>query len=240
MTPLAVTPLTGVPQIAAGDDLGALLAAAIELLPADVVVVAQKVVSKAEGRVVDLAGVEPSDEAIAIAGADEDPRYIEVVLRETVRVVRRRGSLLICQTRHGFVCASAGVDRSNASRPDQAILLPVDPDASARGIRDALPVGVAVIVSDSFGRPFRQAICGVAIGCAGIAAVDDRIGAPDDAGRPFAGTTVHVADELAAIADHVMGPAGGIPAVRIRGARFRPDEGGVAATVMPSGRDLFA
>ena len=119
------------------------------------------------------------------------------------------------------------------------VLLPLDPDASAERLRAALPEGVAVLVSDSFGRPFRQGITGVAIGCAGLEPLDDRIGRPDDAGRPFAGTVVHVADELAAIADHVMGPAGGVPAVRIRGARAVAGGSGAAATTMPADRDLF-
>ena len=162
-----------------------------------------------------------------------------MVLRESVRIVRRRGSLLICETRHGLVCASAGVDRSNAPGADLVVLLPLDPDASAERIRAALPAGVAVLVSDSFGRPFRQGISGIAIGCAGIEPLDDRVGRPDDAGRPFAGTVVHVADELAAVADHVMGPAGGVPAVRIRGARVTAGGDGAAATAMPAERDLF-
>jgi coenzyme F420-0:L-glutamate ligase/coenzyme F420-1:gamma-L-glutamate ligase len=239
MTDLVVTPIAGLPEIAAGDDIGALVRGAIDLQPGDVVVVAQKVVSKAEGRLLDLATVEPRAEAVAIASEGEDPRYVEVVLRESVRIVRRRGSLLICETRHGLVCASAGVDRSNAPQRDLVVLLPLDPDASAERIRAALPDGVAVLVSDSFGRPFRQGISGVAIGCAGIEPLDDRLGQPDDAGRPFAGTIVHVADELAAIADHVMGPAGGVPAVRIRGARAVVGGSGAAATAMPSDRDLF-
>jgi coenzyme F420-0:L-glutamate ligase/coenzyme F420-1:gamma-L-glutamate ligase len=239
MTDLVVTPVEGLPQVAAGDDLGALIAGAIQLTAGDIVVVAQKIVSKAEGRVLDLAGVEPRAEAVAIAGADEDPRFVEVVLRETVRVVRRRGSLLICETRHGLVCASAGVDRSNAPDAGRVVLLPLDPDASAERLRAALPAGVAVLVSDSFGRPFRLGITGVAIGCAGLEPLDDRVGTPDDDGRPFAGTIVHVADELAAIADHVMGPAGGVPAVRIRGARVVAGSTTAAATAMPADRDLF-
>ncbi|MDX6376137.1 MAG: coenzyme F420-0:L-glutamate ligase / coenzyme F420:gamma-L-glutamate ligase [Gaiellaceae bacterium] len=239
MTELVVTPVGGLPPIGAGDDLGALIGGAIELVAGDVVVVAQKVVSKAEGRVLDLATVQPRAEAVEIAGAQEDPRFVEVVLRESVRVVRRRGSLLICETRHGLVCASAGVDRSNAPGADLVVLLPLDPDASAERLRAALPDGVAVLVSDSLGRPFRLGITGVAIGSAGIEPLDDRIGRPDDAGRPFAGTIVHVADELAAIADHVMGPAGGVPAVRIRGARVTGGGKGAAATAMPADRDLF-
>jgi coenzyme F420-0:L-glutamate ligase / coenzyme F420-1:gamma-L-glutamate ligase len=239
MTDVVVTPVTGLPELRAGDDVGALVAGAVELVAGDVVVVAQKAVSKAEGRVLDLATVEPRPEAVEIAGGEEDPRFVEVVLREAARIVRRRGSLLICETRHGLVCASAGVDRSNAPGSDQVVLLPLDPDASAARIRAALPEGVGVIVSDSFGRPFRQGIAGVAIGVAGILPVDDRLGAPDDRGRPFEGTVVHVADELAAIADHVMGPAGGVPAVRIRGARVAVGDAGAATTVMPVERDLF-
>lgn len=239
MTDLVVTPIAGLPPIGPGDDLGALIRGAIELVPGDVVVVAQKAVSKAEGRVLDLATVQPRDQAVEIAGATEDPRFVEVVLRESVRIVRRRGSLLICETRHGLVCASAGVDRSNAPGADLVVLLPLDPDASAERIRGTLPAGVAVLVTDSLGRPFRQGITGVAIGSAGIEPLDDRIGEPDDAGRPFAGTVVHVADELAAIADHVMGPAGGVPAVRIRGARVTGGETGAAETAMPGARDLF-
>jgi coenzyme F420-0:L-glutamate ligase/coenzyme F420-1:gamma-L-glutamate ligase len=239
MTELVVTPVAGLPELRAGDDLGALLAGAVELAAGDVVVVAQKAVSKCEGRVLDLGDVAPRPEAVEIAGAGEDPRFIEVVLQEAARIVRRRGSLLICETRHGLVCASAGVDRSNAPGTDQVVLLPLDPDASAARIRAALPEGVAVIVTDSFGRPFRQGIAGIAIGVAGMVPVDDRLGTPDDRGRPFEGTVVHVADELAAIADHVMGPAGGVPAVRIRGARIAPGEGGAAQTVMPAERDLF-
>ena len=239
MSDLVVTPIEGLPEIADGDDLGALIGGAIELAAGDVVVVAQKVVSKAEGRVVDLGAVEPRAEAVEIAGGVEDPRFVEVVLRESVRIVRQRGSLLICETRHGLVCASAGVDRSNAPHADRVVLLPLDPDASAERIRAGLPGGVAVLVSDSFGRPFRLGIGGVAIGCAGIDPLDDRVGQPDDGGRPFAGTIVHVADQLAAIADHVMGPAGGVAAVRIRGARITAGGSGAAATAMPADRDLF-
>ncbi len=239
MTDLVVTPIAGLPEIVAGDDLGALIGGAIDLAAGDVVVIAQKVVSKSEGRVLDLATVDAGPEAVAIAGGAEDPRFVEVVLRETVRIVRQRGSLLICETRHGLVCASAGVDRSNAPDADRVVLLPLDPDGSAERIRAALPAGVAVLVSDSFGRPFRQGITGVAIGCAGIAPLDDRVGTPDDAGRAFAGTMVHVADELAAIADHVMGPAGGVPAVRIRGARTVAGDTAAASTAMPADRDLF-
>jgi coenzyme F420-0:L-glutamate ligase/coenzyme F420-1:gamma-L-glutamate ligase len=236
---IAIIPVDGLPEVEAGDDLAALLAAAVAFVPGDVLVVAQKVVSKAEGRIVALADVVPSDEAVAIAGDEEDPRYIELVLRESRRIVRRRGALLICETHHGYVCASAGVDRSNAGAGDRAILLPLDPDASARALRSALGGDVAVIVSDSFGRPFRQGIAGVAIGCAGLDPVVSHIGTPDDGGRAFAGTTVHVADELAAAADLVIGPMGRVPAAVIRGYRYRGGDGAAASTVMPPARDLF-
>jgi coenzyme F420-0:L-glutamate ligase/coenzyme F420-1:gamma-L-glutamate ligase len=198
------------------------------------------VVSKVEGREVDLAGVDPRPEAVEIAGPDGDPRVIELVLREASRIVRRRGSLIIAETRHGFICAAAGVDRSNTSRPDTAILLPEDPDASARRLRDGLGADVAVIVSDSFGRPFRLGITGVALGCAGLEPLVSHLGEPDDRGRPFEATVVHVADELAAAADLVIGPAGGVPAAIIRGYGWRRGDGAAAATVMPPERDLFA
>ncbi len=235
---ITILPVTGLPEVCVGDDVAALVGGAVELFPGDVLVVAQKVVSKAEGRCVVLADVVASAEALAIAGGTEDPRYVEVVLRESRRIVRRRGALLICETHHGFVCASAGVDRSNAGGGDLAILLPRDPDASARGIRTALG-DVAVIISDSFGRPFRQGIAGVAIGCAGLEPVVSHIGTPDDGGRAFAGTTVHVADELAAAADLVIGPMGRVPAAVIRGYRYRAGDGEARRTVMPIERDLF-
>ena len=229
----------GLGEVVAGDDLAALLRAAFRFADGDVLVVAHKVVSKAEGRVVALADVVPSDQAREIAGTEEDPRFIELVLRESRRVVRRRGALLICETHHGFVCASAGVDRSNSGGPDRAVLLPLDPDASASQIRDALGADVAVVIADSFGRPFRQGICGVAIGCAGIEPVRSWIGLPDDDGRAFAGTAVHVADELAAAADLLLAAAGRTPAAVIRGLNFARGDERAADAVMPVQRDLF-
>ncbi len=236
---IEILPVTGLPALAPGDDLVALIRAAAELRDGDVVVVAQKAVSKVEGREVSLAGIEPRPEAVSIAGGEVDPRVVELVLRESRRVVRRRGSLVIAETRHGFVCAAAGVDRSNASAAETAILLPEDPDASARRLRAGLGEGVAVVISDSFGRPFRQGITGVAVGSAGLAPLVSHVGAPDDRGRPFEATIVHVADELAAAADLVIGPAGGVPAAIVRGYRWLAGSAGAAETVMPADRDLF-
>jgi coenzyme F420-0:L-glutamate ligase/coenzyme F420-1:gamma-L-glutamate ligase len=237
---IEIHPVRGLPALRPGDDLAAILRAAAGLRDGDVLVVAQKAVSKVEGREVSLAGVEPRPEAVEIAGADADPRVVEIVLREARRIVRRRGSLVIAETRHGFICAAAGVDRSNASGADRAILLPEDPDASAARLRAALGSDVAVVISDSFGRPFRQGITGVAVGCAGLEPLISHIGLPDDRGRPFEATVVHVADELAAAADLVIGPSGGVPAAVIRGYRWQPGAVGAADTVMPPERDLFS
>jgi len=190
---IRLVPLPIVERIQPGDDLVALLAAAVvaageELQSGDVLVVAQKPISKAEGRIVDLADVEPSAEALAIAAEDDgDARVVEVILRESVEVVRRRGSFIIGRTAHGHVCGSAGVDRSNQNVPDQVTLLPVDPDESAQRLHDGLHAmtgaTVAVVISDSFGRPFRRGTVGVAIGAAGFAPVVEHAGRLDDAGR---------------------------------------------------------
>ena len=236
---ICILPVLGLPRLAQGDDLAGLIRGAIELQDGDVVVVAQKAVSKCEGREVSLLGVEPSAEALAYAEADEDPRVIELILRESVRVVRRRGSFLVCETRHGFVCASAGVDRSNTSGDDRAILLPVDPDASARALRTAFALDLAVVVSDSFGRPFRTGTTGVAVGCAGLEPVTSYTGSADDRGRILQGTEVHLADQLASAAELAMGPFGGVPAAVIRGVRWASGGRGARETVIPAERDLF-
>jgi coenzyme F420-0:L-glutamate ligase / coenzyme F420-1:gamma-L-glutamate ligase len=236
-----VIPVTGIPEITEGDDLAACIAGAAELEDGDIVVVAQKVVSKAEGRVVRLADVEPSAEAEAIAD-DHDPRHVEVVLREAARIVRRRGDLLIAQTRHGFVCASAGVDASNAPEPGALVLLPVDPDASAARLRGRLHEltgrRVAVLVTDSFGRPWRQGTTDVAIGASGLPVLVDLRGERDRAGYELRATTIAVADELAGAAELVMRKTAGIPAAIIRGLELE-DEGAARELVMPAERDLF-
>ena len=201
----------------------------------DVLVVAQKAVSKVEGRVVALADIEPSEEARAHAG-DGDPRHVEVILRETARVVRSRPPLVIAETRHGFVCASAGVDASNAPGADTVVLLPVDPDASARALHERL--GVAVIVSDSFGRPFRHGTTDVAIGVAGLPPLLDLRGTRDRSGYELKTTQIAVADEIAGAAELVMGKAAGIPAAIVRGLQLEGD-GSARELVMPPDRDLF-
>jgi coenzyme F420-0:L-glutamate ligase / coenzyme F420-1:gamma-L-glutamate ligase len=241
MRELRVIPVEGIPEVREGDDLAGLVAAAAELEDGDVVVVAQKVVSKAEGRVVRLAEIDPSPEAEA-GGDDHDPRQIEVVLREAARIVRRRGGLVIAQTQHGFVCASAGVDASNAPEPDTVVLLPVDPDASAARLRSRLREltgrSVGVIVTDSFGRPWRQGTTDVAIGAAGLRVVIDLRGQPDGAGREMRSTIIAVADEIAGAAELVMGKTAGVPAAIVRGLDLQ-GEGTARDLVMPADRDLF-
>jgi coenzyme F420-0:L-glutamate ligase/coenzyme F420-1:gamma-L-glutamate ligase len=240
---ISIVPVEGVPEIGEGTDLGALIAGRANLEDGDIVVVAQKVVSKAEGRVVRLEDVEASEGARVVAGNWCDPRESEVILRETKRVVRARNSLVIAETAHGFVCASAGVDHSNTAEPGTVVLLPLDPDASARHIRDAIRARtgrtVAVIVTDSFGRPFRRGTTDVAIGVAGLAPLIDLRGTTDRAGSTLRSTQVAAADEIAAAANLVRtSKADGIPVVIVRGARFSGD-GTAAELVMPAERDLF-
>ena len=236
---ITVLPLEGIPEIEEGDDLAGLLADAAGRMggfeTGDVLVVAQKAVSKVEGRVIALADIEPSEEARAHA-EDGDPRHVEVILRETARVVRSRPPLIIAETRHGFVCASAGVDASNAPGPDTVVLLPVDPDASARALHERL--GVAVIVSDSFGRPFRHGTTDVAIGVAGLPPLRDLRGTRDRSGYELKTTQIAVADEIAGAAELVMGKAAGIPAAIVRGLQLEGD-GSARELVMPPDRDLF-
>jgi coenzyme F420-0:L-glutamate ligase/coenzyme F420-1:gamma-L-glutamate ligase len=243
---IAVIGLRGLPELTPGDDLGGLLVAAAArsaggLRDGDVVCVAQKAVSKVEGRSVALASVEPSPRAREIAADEADPRMIELILRESARIVRRRGAFLICETHHGFVCAAAGVDRSNAGGGDMAVLLPLDPDASAQRLRAAFAAAadVGVIVTDSFGRPFRLGTTGVAVGCAGLAPVRVHTGERDDAGRVLQGTELHVADQIASAAELVLGPFGGVPAAVVRGLAYERPGAGARAGLMPPERDLF-
>jgi coenzyme F420-0:L-glutamate ligase/coenzyme F420-1:gamma-L-glutamate ligase len=232
---VTVIPVEGIPEVREGDDLAALIRAAADLDDGDILVVAQKIVSKAEGRVVRLDDVEPSGEAEELA-ADGDPRELEVILGEAARLVRTRPPLVIAETRHGFVCASAGVDHSNAPESGTLVLLPLDPDASARRLADEL--GVAVIVSDSFGRPFRQGTTDVAIGVAGLTPLLDLRGARDSTGYELRTTMIAVADEIAGAAELVMRKTAGIPAAIVRGLDFR-GEGHARDLVMPAERDLF-
>ena len=238
---IEIRPVGGLPEIREGNDLAALIAERAELRDGDVLVVAQKAVSKAEGRVVRLADVEPSDDARALA-AGEDPRRLEVILREAVRIVRTRPPLVIAETRHGFVCASAGVDASNAPEPEAVVLLPEDPDASAARLRERLReltgAELGVIVSDSFGRAWRQGTTDVAIGVSGVRPLLDLKGERDRAGYELHATVIAVADELASAAELVMGKTAGVPAAVIRGYEARGD-GSARDLVMPPERDLF-
>jgi coenzyme F420-0:L-glutamate ligase/coenzyme F420-1:gamma-L-glutamate ligase len=242
---LRVVPLRGLPELEEGDDLAGLLVDAAERVGGfeedDVLVVAQKAVSKVEGRVVDLTEVEPSPRARELAG-DADPRRLEVILREAREVVRSRPPLVIAETRHGFVCASAGVDASNAKGPDTLVLLPLDPDVSAAALRTAIAeragARIGVIVSDSFGRAWRLGTTDVALGVSGLAPLLDLGGERDSSGYELHATQIAVADEIAGAAQLVMGKTDGVPAAIVRGLRIGGDGSG-QDLVMPRGRDLF-
>jgi coenzyme F420-0:L-glutamate ligase/coenzyme F420-1:gamma-L-glutamate ligase len=237
-----VFPVTGLPEIREGDDLAALVVQRETLEDGDVLVVAQKAVSKVEGRVVRLEDVEPSPRALELAVDGEDPRRTEVILREAVEIVRIRPPLLIVETRHGFICASAGVDASNAPEPGTLVLLPLDPDGSAARIRERVReltgTSVGVIVSDSFGRPWRQGTTDVALGAAGIRVMEDLRGTRDRIGYELKSTQIAIADELASAAQLVMGKADGNPVAVVRGLDV-VGEGAAKELVMPADRDLF-
>lgn len=240
---ISIIPVYGLPEIRADDDLAALVLEHAELKDGDILVLAQKGVSKAEGRIVHLAGIEASETAVRIAADERDPREIEVILGEAKRIVRERGPLVITETQHGFICASAGVDHSNAPEPGTLVLLPVDPDASARRIRDRVleltGLTVGVVITDSFGRPFRQGTTDVAIGIAGIPAIIDLRGTKDRIGYELRASRTAIADEIAAASDLVRGKAEGVPAVIIRGLRLE-GEGTAQEIVIEPELDLFA
>jgi coenzyme F420-0:L-glutamate ligase / coenzyme F420-1:gamma-L-glutamate ligase len=241
---LRVIPLRGIPELEEGNDLAALIVEAAHVTGfehGDVLVVAQKAVSKVEGRVVHVSGIEPSQRALELAG-ETDPRRIEVILREAREVVRARPPLVIAETAHGFVCASAGVDASNAKGPDTLVLLPLDPDASAARLRERIAEltgrEVGVIVSDSFGRAWRRGTSDVALGVSGIPAILDLDGQLDSMGYELHATQIAVADEIAGAAQLVMGKTDGIPAALVRGLRL--DGKGLGRDLlMPQERDLF-
>jgi coenzyme F420-0:L-glutamate ligase/coenzyme F420-1:gamma-L-glutamate ligase len=243
VTGLSVLPVDGIPELVEGDDLAAMILERIELEDDDVVVVAQKAISKIEGRVIRLEGIDPSEQAIEIAGTDgEAARRIEVILREAKRVVRVRAPLVICETRHGFICASAGVDASNAPEPGTLVLLPLDPDGSAAKLRNELQAGsgreLGVIVTDSFGRPWRQGTTDVAIGAAGVVVLQDLQGEYDPIGYELHATVIAIADEIAAAAQLVSGKLGRLPVTIVRGLDVRGD--GLATDIpIPPERDLF-
>jgi coenzyme F420-0:L-glutamate ligase/coenzyme F420-1:gamma-L-glutamate ligase len=240
---ISIIPVHGLPEIRQGDDLAALVVEHAELRDADVLVLAQKGVSKTEGRIVHLDGIEPSENAVRIAADERDPREIEVILGEAKRIVRERGPLVITETRHGFICASAGVDHSNAPEPGTLVLLPLDPDASARRIRDRLHEltgrTVGVVITDSFGRPFRQGTTDVAIGIAGIPAILDLRGTKDRIGYELRASRTAIADQIASAADLVRGKADGVPAVIVRGLQLEGD-GSASEIVIEPELDLFA
>lgn len=249
MARLELFGVVGLPEIRAGDDLGAMVhdaarADGVELADGDIVVVTSKIVSKAEGCAVDLADVRPSAFAVSWGERwDKDPRVVEVVLRESARIVRQLGPVLITETRHGFICANSGVDQSSSGARDRVLTLPADPDSSARSIRErcrALGVDVAVVVSDTFGRPWREGQTDVAIGIAGLHPLRSYIGETDPHGHEFQVQELCVADELAAAAELVKGNTSRIPVSVVRGYDWEPDEGATMAPVLrdPS-RDLF-
>lgn len=241
---IELIPVQGMPEVGPGDDLSALLAERAELLDRDILVVAQKAVSKAEGRLVKLSEVEAGERALELAARlpGADARHVQVVLDESVRVVRAE-RVIISETRHGFVCANAGVDHSNLPDPDLLCLLPEDPDASAQRLRERLReltgMELGVIVSDTFGRAWRMGIVNVALGVAGVAAALDLRGKPDDFGRELTATVIAIADELAAAAELVMGKTDRVPAVIVRG--YAPDApaGTGRELVRPAELDLF-
>jgi coenzyme F420-0:L-glutamate ligase/coenzyme F420-1:gamma-L-glutamate ligase len=241
-----VIALQGVPELHAGDDLGRMLHEAAArvggLERGDVVVVAQKAVSKVEDRVVELVDATPSERAIELAGDDGDPRQLEWILRESRDVLRSRPPLVIVETLHGFVCASAGVDASNAKGEGTVVLLPVDPDASAQRLRERIGqlagVDVGVVVSDSFGRAWRQGTTDVALGVAGLVPIRELIGVVDPSGYELSATRIAVADEIAGAAELVMGKTRGVPAAIVRGLNVA-GEGSATELVMPRERDLF-
>jgi coenzyme F420-0:L-glutamate ligase / coenzyme F420-1:gamma-L-glutamate ligase len=238
----SVFSVEGVPELRPGDDLAAMIVERTALQDGDVVVVAQKAISKVEGRVLHLADVEPSPRAREIAGDDTDPRRIEAILAEAKSVIRVRPPLVICETRHGFICASAGVDGSNAPAPDMLVLLPLDPDASAHRLRDALLEltgrEVGVIVTDSFGRPWRQGTTDVAIGAAGVEVLRDLKGGVDPVGYELHATVIAVADEVAGAAQLVSGKLDRVPVTIVRGLDLRGN-GRATDIPVPPDRDLF-
>ncbi len=251
---LSVRAVEGLPEIAPGDDLGEVIVSALRgqsdaapLTAGDVLVIAHKIVSKAEGRIRTLTDVEPSQEARQLGvKLDKDPRHVQAVLDESAEVLRAERGVLISVTRHGFVCANAGVDASNVPGEDDVVLLPLDPDESARRIRSRIEeltnTRPAVVITDSFGRAWRIGQCDIAIGCAGITALDDWRGRSDSNGRELQATVIAVADELASAADLVRSKDLAQPAIVVRGAERHTtvDDGpGIRPVIRPQAEDLF-
>jgi len=249
MASVTITALEGIPLIKHGDNLAQLIVAAVRradlrLADGDIVVVCQKAVSKSEGRVFDLKQIIPSELSRSVAARwEKDPRVVELILRQTNRIVRMDRGVLIVETGPGWVCANAGLDESNSMAEDRAILLPEDPDASAAGIRAELKrlhgVEVAVLISDTFGRPWRDGLTEVCLGISGMEAMLDLRGTCDLGGRELSHTVVAIADELACAAGLLMEKAGGIPAVLIRGYIYKPAQGTAKTLIRPAEADLF-
>jgi coenzyme F420-0:L-glutamate ligase/coenzyme F420-1:gamma-L-glutamate ligase len=245
---LSITGLTGIPEIQAGDDLLSLIAQSINhanfaIQSGDVFIIAQKIISKAEGRIVNLEAVTPSEQARRWADEfDKDARMVEVVLRESRRIVRMQRGVMICETHHGFICANAGVDNSNVA-PGYVVLLPEDPDSSARKIQAALEqafgVRLAVIISDTFGRPWREGLTNVALGVSGIAPLIDYRGAHDSFGQLLRVTMIAVADELASAAELVMGKNDRVPVAIVRGLTYQARDASAKELIRPMENDLF-
>ncbi len=245
---ISVTAIEGLPEVRPGDDLADLIAtAADELRDTDVLVIAHKVVSKSEGRIRRLAEVQPGSRALQLAGTlGKDPRHVQVILDESRAVLRASRGVLICVTHHGFICANAGVDASNLPGDDALVVLPRDPDASARNlrarIRTLMNAAPAVLITDSFGRAWRHGQVDVAIGCAGLTPLEDWRGREDAVGRELRATWIAVADELAAAADLARTKDGALPVIVVRGAdrHVSADDGpGAAAIIRPESQDLF-
>jgi coenzyme F420-0:L-glutamate ligase/coenzyme F420-1:gamma-L-glutamate ligase len=249
MGSITLTAIEGIPNVKSGDDLGDLIARGLEytgliLHTGDIVMVCQKIISKSEGRMVDLNTVEPSPFAKQYAARwEKDPRSVEVVLRQTSRIVRNDRGVMIVETGPGWVCANAGVDESNTLGDDLALLLPLDADASARRIREGLKVlcgvEIAVMVTDTFGRPWRDGLTDICLGVAGINPLLDLRGTKDLGGRELHHTVVALADQFSAAAGILMEKASGIPAVLIRGYKFEPFEGTAKILIRPAEADLF-
>jgi coenzyme F420-0:L-glutamate ligase/coenzyme F420-1:gamma-L-glutamate ligase len=247
MSEVRVIPVEGIPEVVEGMNVGELIAERARLADGDVVVVSQKIVSKAEGRVRRLSSVQPGPEARRLAAElGKEPAMVELILSESREVLRAERGLLIVETRHGFVCANAGIDASNLPNPDSVCLLPEDPDASARRIRAEIAAAggapVGIVVADSFGRAWRLGQVEVAIGCAGLAPLDDWRGRPDASGRELEATLIGIADEAAAAADLVRDKVSGVPAAVVRGLERHvgaADGPGAAALRRPADEDLF-
>ena len=245
MRGIQILPVEGIPEVRPGDDLARIIADVTrDLQPGDILIVTHKIVSKAENRLVDLRTVEPSALAKSFAAEyDKDPRQTEVVLRESRRIVRMDRGVIISETHHGFICANAGVDASNVPGNETVCLLPLDPDASAAKLRKALSekagVEIAVIISDSFGRPWRQGITDIAIGAAGLNPLADYRGQTDPHGNPLEASVLAIADELAAAAELVMGKTDAVPVATVRNYAYEAGTGSAQDLLMEPGRDLF-